>query len=67
MVRTPVRDEHDQTIGHIVLLDDGGQQALNSRFQMIGTYDPATDLTKDRNDHIVGRGNQLMALIERAR
>lgn len=67
MARTPVKNDHDQTIGHIEHLDHGKQQALNARFQVIGYYDPAADLTRDWNHHIVGRGNQLMALINRAR
>lgn len=45
----------------------GKQKALDRNAMLLGSYDPSTNSTLDANRVLVGRGNQLSALIERAR
>lgn len=67
MARTTIRDQRGFIIGHIEDTSDGGQRALDFGGRILGTYDPSGDRTRDTNLRIVGTGNQLMGLIERAR
>lgn len=65
MTKTPVmsRTNH-HIIGYVEDLADGRQKALDENYHMLAYYDPAGDLTKDRFNLTVGRGNQLVALIQ---
>lgn len=67
MARTTIRDQRGFIIGHIEDMTQGRQRAFNFAGRILGTYDPATGKTVDDAFRIVGTGNQLMGLIERAR
>lgn len=69
MARQTIRDQRQTIIGYI---DDFGlindrQKAMDARFTILGYYDPHRDVTTDARSTIVGRGNMLAALIDRAR
>lgn len=66
MARTAVRDQRGFIIGHIEDMTQGRQRAFDFGGRILGTYDPTTGKTVDDTFRIVGTGNQLMALIERA-
>lgn len=67
MARTTIRDQRNFIIGYIEDTSDGGQRALDLGHRILGYYDPTGDRTRDTNLRIVGTGNQLTGLIERAR
>ena len=48
-------------------MTQGRQRAFNFAGRILGTYDPTTGKTVDDTFRIVGTGNQLMGLIERAK
>jgi len=66
-MKTPVRGQSGHVIGYVEDLGDGRQKALDESYRVLGHYDPASDLTKDRFNLMVGRGNQLVALIRQGR
>ncbi|WP_242122403.1 hypothetical protein [Sphingomonas lacusdianchii] len=67
MARTTIRDQRGFIIGHIEDMTHGRQRAFDFGGRILGTYDPTTGKTVDDTFRIVGTGNQLMGLIERAR
>jgi hypothetical protein len=67
MARTTIRDQRGFIIGHIEDMTQGRQRAFDFGGRILGTYDPSTGKTVDDAFRIVGTGNQLMGLIERAR
>lgn len=67
MARTTIRDQRNFIIGYIEDTSNGDQRALDIGYRIVGHYDAASDRTKDTGYRIIGAGNQLMALIERAR
>ncbi len=67
MARTTIRDQRNFIIGYIEDTSDGGQRALDLGYRILGYYDPTGDRTRDTNLRLVGTGNQLTGLIERAR
>lgn len=67
MARTAIRDRRDFIIGYIEDMTQGRQRAFDFAGRILGTYDPATGKTVDATFRIVGTGNQLMGLIDRAR
>lgn len=66
MARQTIRDQRQKIIGYIEDTHDG-QKALHSTLRILGYYTPRDDYTRDASLKIFGRGNQLMALIDRAR
>jgi len=64
--RETVRDQRGFIIGHIEDMTHGRQRAFDFGGRILGTYDPATGKTVDDTFRIVGVGNHLMALIDRA-
>jgi hypothetical protein len=66
-MKTPVRGQSGHVIGYVEVLADGRQKALDENYRILAYYDPASDLTKDRFNLVVGRGNQLVALIRQGR
>lgn len=66
MARTAIRDQRNFIIGYVEDTSDG-QRALDIGYRILGYYDATSDKTKDTGYRIIGAGNQLMALIERAR
>lgn len=67
MARTTIRDQRGFIIGHIEDMTQGRQRAFDFGGRILGTYDPTTGKTVDDAFRIVGTGNQLVGLIERAR
>lgn len=67
MARTPILNANRIVIGYIEEQGGGKQKALDRNAMLLGSYDPSTNSTLDANRVLVGRGNQLSALIERAR
>ncbi|MBC7285605.1 hypothetical protein [Hoeflea sp.] len=68
MAKQTIRDQNQRIIGYI---DDFGlindrQKATDARFNLLGHYDPHRNVTTDPRGGIVGRGNMLAALIDRA-
>lgn len=54
-------------IGYIEEQGGGKQKALDRNAMLLGYYDPSTNSTLNANRIMVGKGNQLAGLIERAR
>lgn len=67
MARTPILNANRIVIGYIEEQGGGKQKALDRNAMLLGYYDPSTSSTLDANRMLVGKGNQLAALIERAR
>jgi hypothetical protein len=66
-MRTPVLNARRLVIGYIEEQGGGKQKALDGRAMVVGYYDPSTNSTLDGNRMMFGKGNQLSALIDRAR
>lgn len=60
------RDPQNRLLGKIVTRSDGRIEARDHRNRLLGTYDPRAGVTYDHNNRVVGRGNFLPALIDRA-
>ena len=67
MARMTIRDQRGFIIGHIEDMTQGRQRAFNFAGRILGTYNPTTGKTVDDTFRIVGTGNQLVGLMERAR
>lgn len=63
MSKTAVRNASHDIIGYIVELGDGRQKAVDECERLLGYFDPATNLTRDRFQLLFGLGNQLEAMI----
>lgn len=57
------RDPQNRLIGKIINRQDGQKEARSAANQLLGRYDPGTNETRSANNVLVGRGNQLSALI----
>lgn len=66
MARTPILNARRMVIGYIEDAGGGKQKALNARCMVIGYYEPSTGNTLDANRMVIGKGNVLTALIDRA-
>ncbi len=67
MARTPILNANRIVIGYIEEQGGGKQKALDRNAMLLGYYDPSTNSTLNANRMPVGKGNQLAALIDRAR
>ena len=67
MARTPIVNANRIVIGDIEEQGGGKQKALDHNSMLLGYYDPSTNSTLNANRMLVGKGNQLSALIDRAR
>lgn len=67
MARTSVLNANRIVIGYIEEQDGGKQKALDRNAMLLGYYDPTTNSTLNANRILIGKGNQLSALIDRAR
>ena len=67
MARTPILNANRIVIGYIEEQGGGKQKALDRNAMLLGYFDPSTNSTLDANRMMVGKGNQLSALIDRAR
>ena len=63
MAQQTLKDRSNNTIGYI-LTDAKGRQTIKDKNMVVkGYYDPETNVTKDKNLRVVGRGNLLATLI----
>ncbi|MEO0008595.1 MAG: hypothetical protein RJA20_2791 [Bacteroidota bacterium] len=63
MAQQTLKDRNNNTIGYI-LTDAKGRQTIKDKNMVVkGYYDPETNVTKDKNLRVVGRGNLLATLI----
>jgi YD repeat-containing protein len=62
-----IRNDSYRIIGSIDTDSRGKQVAYDASFRRLGEYDPDSDSTRDSSLRRVGTGNQLSALIWRAR
>lgn len=67
MARTPLLNANRIVIGYIEDLGGGKQKALDRNAMVLGYYEPSTNNTLNANRMVIGKGNQLSALIDRAR
>ena len=67
MARTPILNSNRILIGYIEDTGGGKQKALDRNAMLLGYYEPSTNSTLNANRIVIGKGNQLAALIERAR
>jgi hypothetical protein len=67
MARTPILNTNRIVIGYIEEQGGGKQKALDRNAMLLGYYDAATNSTLNANRILIGKGNQLSSLIERAR
>jgi hypothetical protein len=67
MARTPILNSNRIVIGYIDDTGGGKKKALDRNAMLLGYYEPSTNSTLNANRIVVGKGNQLAALIERAR
>ena len=64
MVPKELRDRKGTVIGKFKETN-GKQEIRNKAGNILGWYDPITNQTRDREGHIVGKGNLLTSLIRR--
>jgi len=67
MARTPILNANRIVIGYIEEQGGGKQKALDRNAMLLGYYDPTTNSTLNANRILIGKGNQLSSLIDRAR
>ncbi|WP_112384258.1 hypothetical protein [Sphingomonas carotinifaciens] len=67
MARTPILNANRIVIGYIEEQGGGKQKALDRNAMLLGYYDPSTNSMLNANRVLVGKGNQLAALIAQAR
>jgi hypothetical protein len=67
MARQTIKDRSFRIIGYIEDISGNRQKAMDAKFNVLGYYDDQRDVTTDAQFSIVGRGNMLAALIDRAR
>lgn len=67
MARTSILNANRIVIGYIEEQGGGKQKALDRNAMLLGYYDPATNSTLNANRILIGKGNQLSSLIDRAR
>ena len=61
-----LRDAQNRLIGKMVTRSDGRIEGRDHRNRLLGVFDPQANVTYDRNSRVVGRGNFLPVLIDRA-
>lgn len=67
MARTSILNANRIVIGYIEEQGGGKQKALDRNAMLLGYYDPTTNSTLNANRILIGKGNQLSSLIDRAR
>ncbi len=64
MKRETLRDIQNNVIGFIESDSTGKQVLRDKNNYLIGTYQPRTNDTRDKNNMIVARGNMLVTLLK---
>ncbi len=60
---TPLRDFYNRIIGYIIEDEDGNKTILDFYRRKLGTYNKASNLTRDFYNKIIGRGDLSAMLI----
>ncbi len=63
MPQQTLKDRNNNTIGYIQTDSKGKQTIKDKNLVVKGYYDPETNVTKDRNHRVIGRGNLLATLL----
>lgn len=59
-----LRDKHNKRIGVIETDSKGVQTIRDTGNKKLGTYDPKSDKTRDTTNHLIGKGNLLITLLD---
>jgi hypothetical protein len=63
MSKQTLKDRYNNTIGYIET-NSSGKQTIKDKYNSVrGTYDPKTNITKDKYNNTVGKGNLLVTLL----
>lgn len=62
-MRQPIKNFYNQIIGYLEEDSQGNKKAYDFYNRLLGTYEKATNLTKDFYRRIVGKGDLTSALI----
>lgn len=60
-----LRDKHNRRIGVIETDSKGIQTIRTPSNKKLGTYNPKTDQTRDTANHLIGKGNLLITLLNK--
>ena len=64
MDKQVLRDSHNRQIG-VIETDSKGIQAIRTMSnKKLGTYNPKTDQTRDTANHLIGKSNLLVTLLD---
>jgi hypothetical protein len=63
MPQQTLKDRNNNTIGYIQTDSKGKQTIKDKNLVVKGYYDPETNVTKDKNHRVIGRGNLLATLL----
>lgn len=64
MDKQVLRDSHNRQIGVIETDSKGIQTIRTMSNKKLGTYNPKTDQTRDTANHLIGKGNLLVTLLD---
>jgi hypothetical protein len=62
-MRQELSDKHKNTIGFIETDSKGVQSIYDKHHNLLGTFDPAHNVTSDRHQNTFGYGNLLAMLL----
>lgn len=63
MSEETIRDVRGQTLGFIRNDASGRGQVFGVQRDLLGTYDPVHDITKDQQGRMIAKGNVLAGLV----
>lgn len=64
MDKQVLRDSHNRQI-RVIETDSKGIQTIRTMSnKKLGTYNPKTDQTRDTANHLIGKGNLLVTLLD---
>jgi hypothetical protein len=58
-----IRDKHGALLAKIRTRSDGNDEIRDRHGRLLGTYNPATNDTRDANGSLIAKGNALTSLI----
>lgn len=64
MDKQVLRNNHNRQIGVIETDSKGIQTIRTTSNKKLGTYNPKTDQTRDTANHLIGKGNLLITLLD---
>lgn len=63
MADQELRDKSNRLLGRIKTLSNGKLELRDHTNSLKGTYDPKTNVTRDKSNSLVGKGNLLTTLL----